>query len=221
MVFDFSLMLFHVSKRPIEPFFFASEEHKADGPPRVLPGAYNGVRGAKRRSRSRAVVSRSFAQVPGIQVPAHNKDFFRMLAPANLSDNIGSLHGATRKRILHVEAHAWRDAPLDKSLQLTLIFPGHGHNRNGEVRVKAQNPRVRQVHAGGLSSALPADDRDRARRSSRFQKIAEHGEEAHFISIRLALRRDQRDFSFEARHLLDFVLNVEHVDGHYVALSAS
>src|SRR5262252_3181383 len=42
MVLYFRLMLLHVSKRPVEPFFFSGEKDKANRAPRALARAHDG-----------------------------------------------------------------------------------------------------------------------------------------------------------------------------------
>src|SRR5215472_12976704 len=127
VVFHLRLMLLQVSERPVEPFFFSSEENEANGAPRPLARAHDGFRSSKRRGRSRTVVRRSFAQVPGIEVSANYKNFLRMFAPANLADHVGGLDGTIGKRVLHIEAHPRRHAAFEETLQLPLVFSRHGH----------------------------------------------------------------------------------------------
>src|SRR5215472_1951583 len=108
MVLHFRLMLLHVSKRPVEPFFFSGEKDKANRAPRALARAHDGLCGSKRRRGSRTVVGGSFAEIPGIEMSTDYENFFRMLAPANFPDHVGCIHRAVGKRILHVEADARR-----------------------------------------------------------------------------------------------------------------
>ena len=154
-------------------------------------------------------------------MPANDEDFFGMLPPANFADHIGGLHWAMGEGILHVKADTRGHATFQKTLQLPLVFRRHGNNRHREIGVKAENPCVRQVHARGFSSALATNHRDGARRASGFEEIAEHGEETHLVFGGLAFCCDQHDFPFEPRDVLDFVLDVEHVDGHHVAFGAT
>ena len=154
-------------------------------------------------------------------MPAHHQNFFRVFAPANLPDHVRGLHRTVGKRILHIEPHARRDAPLQETFQLSLVFRGHGHHGHSKIRVEAENARVRQVHAVGPSAALSADDRDRARLSGSFQEIAKQGKEIHLILAGLPFGRDQNDFSFQVRDILTLVFDVEHVDGHHVPFRSS
>jgi len=79
-------------------------------------------------------------------MPANHQDFFGMFPSANLADDVSSLHGAIRKCVLHVEANPRRDAALKKTFQLPVVLSSHRQDRNGEICVEAEDPRVRQVH---------------------------------------------------------------------------
>ena len=70
MIGQFVFVLFDIRKGAIEPLLLASEQHKADGAARPLPGMHDGFGSSEGCCGPRAIVCSSLGQVPGIEVPA-------------------------------------------------------------------------------------------------------------------------------------------------------
>src|SRR5882762_637155 len=157
MVGEFALMLLHVREGTVEPLLFSLEEHEANCASRLHSRTHDGIGSSQHTCRARPVVRASFGEIPGVQVSANNQNLFGILAATNFSDHIGAVHRSIGERILNIEAGARGDSGIYVALELALIFGGHGHYRDGEVRVKAENSGVRQIQPTRLCASLPAD----------------------------------------------------------------
>src|SRR5271155_4573715 len=119
-------------------------------------------------------------------MPAHDNNFFRILGTANISDDIRGIHWAIGNAILHIDLQPRYLAALKITFELFLILRRHAYNRNVEIGVEAEGSRVRQMHSGGLPSALASNHRDRSGIVRCFQEIAELSESLHSIRGRVA-----------------------------------
>src|SRR5256884_224364 len=81
MIGHFRFVLFDIRERAIESLPLARKQNETDRAPRALPGTHDGFRGTEGGRDSRAVVCCSLGQIPRIEMPADDKNLFRMLAP--------------------------------------------------------------------------------------------------------------------------------------------
>src|SRR5258708_6588693 len=220
MVGEFALMLLDVREGAVQPLLFSSEKYESNGASRFYPRAHDRIGSTQHACGAGPIVCASFGEIPRIQMCADNQDLFGIFAAANFADHVGALHWSIRKRILDIEASARSDSRIYVALELALIFGGHGHHRDGEIRVKAENPSMRQVHSAGFSAALATDYNQHARFCRRTQKIAETRESIR-TSSRIAFCHDQRDFAFQPSDFFHFVIEVEHIHGDDFAFDAT
>src|SRR5882762_7867649 len=162
MIWEFALMLLHVREGTVEPLLFSREEHEANCASRLHSRTHDRIGGAEHARGAGPVVGAAFGEIPGVQVRANNQNLFGIFAATNFSDHVGAVHGSIGERILNIEARPRSDSGIYVALELALIFGGHGHYRDGEVRVKAENSGVRQIQPTRLCAALSADDDKRA-----------------------------------------------------------
>src|SRR5216117_974462 len=101
-----------------------------------------------------------------------DENLFRMLASTNFADDVCCFDRTICERILHVDIHARSDTAFDQAFQLALVLVGHRNDGNCKIGVKTENPRVRQIHAGGTRSALPTNYGDNTCTRERLKKIS-------------------------------------------------
>ena len=154
-------------------------------------------------------------------MPANHQDLLRMLAPANFTNHVGCLDRSAGQRILHIHADARRNSARDETFQLPLVFSRHRHHGNRKVRIKTQNSRVREVHAGRSRAALPTDNRNRTRLVRRFQKISEARKQHHEILFRLAFLHHKDNLALQFRGVFDFLVDVEQIHGDHFAFRSA
>src|SRR5712671_4437942 len=154
MVGEFALVLLHVREGAVESLLFSSEKHESNRASGFYPRAHDRIGSTQHACRARPVVRASFGEIPRIQMCADNQDLLGIFAAANFADHVGAVHWSVRKRILDIEASARSDSPIYVAFELALIFGGHGDHGDGEIRVKAENSGVRQIHSAGFSAAL-------------------------------------------------------------------
>src|SRR5258705_7824448 len=188
-------MLLDVREGAVQPLLCTSEKYESNGASRFCPRAHDRIGSTQHACRAGPIVCASFGEIPRIQMCADNQDLFGIFAAANFADHVGAVHWSVGKRILDIEARARSDSGIYVTLELALIFGGHGDHRDGEVRVKAENSGVRQVHSAGFSAALTTDYNQRSGFCRRTQKIAE-ARESIPTSSRIAFCPDQRAFAF-------------------------
>src|SRR6267154_853752 len=220
MVGEFALMLLHVCEGAVEPLLFSSEKHESNRASGFHPRTHDRIGGSEHAGGAGPIVCASFGEIPRIQMCADNQDLLGIFATANFTHHVGALDWSIRKRILDIETRARSDTPIYVAFELALIFGGHGHHRDGEIRVKAENSGVRQIHSAGFSAALTTDYNQHARFCCRTQKIAETRESIP-TSSRIAFCHDQRDFAFQPSDFFHFVIEVEHIRGDDFAFDAT
>src|SRR5882762_4410736 len=220
MIGEFALMLLDVREGTVEPLLFSSEQYKSNGPSWLHSRTHDRISGSKHACGAGPIVCSSFGEIPGVQVRANNQDLLGIFATANFADHVGAIHRSIGERILDIEARARSDSRIYVALEMALIFGGHGDHGDGEVRVKAENSGVRQVHSAGFSAALTADYNQHARFCCRTQKIAE-ARESIPTSSRISFCHNQRDFAFQPSDFFHFVIEVEHVHGDDFAFDAT
>ena len=95
----------YILERPYRALFLAAEEHEADCPSRQKPSCLNRARRFNHKCRVAAVVERSRAQLPRIQMCAEDDDFIRLLVAPNFAHNV-FLSDGPANLVGHVEARA-------------------------------------------------------------------------------------------------------------------
>src|SRR5258706_10539854 len=102
---------------------------------------------------------------------ADDEDLLRMFAAANFADDVCRFHRTVSERVLYVDVHARRDAAFDQAFELALILVRHRNDGNRKIRVKTEDSGVRQIHARGTRTTLPANHGDNAGVRKGLQKI--------------------------------------------------
>ncbi len=87
-------MRFDVSERPYGALLFAREQNESDSPLWQQPGCFDGASGFNHQRRVAAVIERSAAQFPGIEVRAEDRHFVGLFVAANFSDDVFLFDGA-------------------------------------------------------------------------------------------------------------------------------
>src|SRR5260221_14672011 len=122
---------------------------------------------------------------------ADDEDLLRMFAAANFADDVCRFHRTVSERVLYVDVHARRDAAFDQAFELALILVRHRNDGNRKIRVKTEDSGVRQIHARGTRTTLPATHGDKPGARKGLHKITEVRKNHEEIFFRFALRLDQ------------------------------
>ena len=132
-----------IGSRAGQPVLLVREQHDTHGTPRPEVQRLHQPQGLPRHHASAAVVGRSGADVPRIEVAADDDDFFRALAAANLGDDVRGVRVGEKPRV-HFQAQRDLRAAVLHALESIGVLGGDGGRGDLRLAVSvAQGARVR------------------------------------------------------------------------------
>ncbi len=103
-VVEFGAVLLDIAPGTDQSLLFAGPEHEAQRPPRPHTGSDDGPGGVNHQRGVAAIVERSGAQVPGIQMCAQQNNFLGALPSPDLGDNV-ALFDRSTDAVRQLEPH--------------------------------------------------------------------------------------------------------------------
>src|SRR5438067_9495716 len=125
-------MVLDVSGRANQSLFFTTPQGKTDGATRLLAERSNGARRLHHHRRSRSIVLRARAVIPGIEVSTNQDPFVRMLASGNLGDRIVDLH-RTARLVFKRKLNSNRSLLQFSANQLAIFHPELSSGKRAEL----------------------------------------------------------------------------------------
>jgi len=120
-----------------------------DGAPRPQPGLMHEAEGFPGLKAAPAVVLRALPHVPGIEMPAHQHDFFGFFPTGDFSNDVLGT-GVSQEFRAHVQSHHGLLSTLLPALQPFRILDRDGRARNPRHRIRVSHrTRVRELQREG------------------------------------------------------------------------